>query len=384
MYRIEVAATRAASISRRKIFMKAQVVKEFGQGFELVDVEIAEPRGREVLIDVKASGLCHTDLTASRFDLGYPVPAVLGHEAAGIVSKIGPDVTDFKIGDHVVGCLVQYCGSCQKCLSGRVYQCEHPERTLRGAEESPRLSLDGKALSQGFGLGGFAQQALIDQSQLVTVDDAVPFPQAALLGCGVVTGAGAVINSAQVQAGDSVVIVGAGGVGLNAINGAVIAGATTIIAVDVADEKLATAKKFGATDVVNSTTTDPVQAVRDITVGGADAVFDFVGVPAVTGQALEMVGLGGGLYLIGGVDPSHAFEVNNIANIQMQRKIQGVTMGSTLPRRDIPMIAKMYLAGRYDLDDLISKEISLSQVNEGYEALKDPSVTRVVITDLEH
>ncbi|CAN5183834.1 Zn-dependent alcohol dehydrogenase [soil metagenome] len=360
--------------------MKAVIVKEFGKGFSTEEVQIAAPIGQEVLVDVKASGLCHTDLTASNFNIGYATPSLLGHEVAGIVAAIGPDVTEFTVGDHVVGCLVQYCGKCEKCLSGKIYQCLHPEATLRTATDAPRVTLDGAPIEQGFGLGGFAEQSLIHESQLVKVADAMPFPQAALLGCGVVTGAGAVLNSANVQAGDSVVILGAGGVGLNAISGAVVAGATTIIAVDVADDKLEKARRFGATHVVNSKTTDPVVAVREITGGGADAVFDFVGLPAVSAQGLEMAGIGGGLYLIGALNPEHGFTVNNIATIGGQKHVHGVIMGSTTPKRDIPLYADLYLQGKFNLDDLVSKEISLGEVNEGYEALHDSAVTRVVIT----
>jgi len=231
--------------------MKAVVVREIGAGFETAELEIAAPLGREVLLDVKASGLCHTDLTMSRHEMGNPLPAVFGHEVAGVVTAVGPQVTDVAVGDHVVGCLVQYCGACVKCLSGRVYQCLNPETTLRAEGEPARLTENGDPIFQAFGLGGFAQQALIHENQLVRVPDEIPFAQAALLGCGVVTGAGAVINTADVQAGDAVVVIGAGGVGLNAITGAVVAGATTIVAVDIADDKLEKARSFGATHVVN-------------------------------------------------------------------------------------------------------------------------------------
>ncbi|QEA27424.1 Zn-dependent alcohol dehydrogenase [Microbacterium sp. CBA3102] len=362
--------------------MKATLVREIGAGFVSADIDIAQPIGREVLVDVKASGLCHTDLTMSRFEMGNPLPGVFGHELAGVVTAVGPDVTDIAIGDHVVGCLVQYCGACEKCLSGKVFQCLHPEKTLRAPDEAPRLSENGAPVGQAFGLGGFAQQALVHENQLVTVPDEVPFAQAALLGCGVVTGAGSVLNTANVQAGDAIVVIGAGGVGLNAINGAVIAGATTIIAVDIADDKLAKAKEFGATHAVNSTEVDPVAAVHEITGNGADAVFDFVGTKTVAEQGLEMAAPGGGLYLIGVIDPTSHIDVHQVGLIGSQKRIQGVYMGSTTAKRDIPMYAKLYLEGRFELDSLLSKEIALDEVNEGYDALKDPSVTRVVITSL--
>lgn len=360
--------------------MKATLVREIGAGFVTEDVELAEPIGREVRIDVKASGLCHTDLTFSQNDLGNPLPMLLGHEVAGVVAAVGPDVTEFAVGDHVVGCLVQSCGHCQACLTGRTFQCEHPEETLRHEGEAPRVTADGVAVDQVFGLGGFAQQALIHENQLVKVSDEIPFPQAALLGCGVVTGAGAVINTSNTQAGDAVVIIGAGGVGLNAINGALVAGATTIIAVDVADDKLEKAKRFGATHTINSTKVDAVAEVLAITGRGADAAFDFVGIPAVTASGLEMIRSGGGLYLIGIIDPAATMPLLTIGLIGTQKRIQGVYMGSTTPKHDIPLYADLYLQGRFNLDDLMSREIALDGVNEGYDALKDPTVTRVVIT----
>lgn len=360
--------------------MKASLVRELGAGFVMEEVELAQPVGREVLVDVKASGLCHTDLTASRHDIGYAPPMLLGHEISGVVAAVGPDVSGLVPGDHVVGCLVQSCGRCEACLTGRVFQCEHPERTLRAPEDAPRITTDGTAITQAFGLGGFAQQALIHENQLVKVDDRIPFPQAALLGCGVVTGAGAVINTANTQAGDAVVVIGAGGVGLNAINGAVVAGAATIIAVDVADDKLEKARRFGATHTVNSTVVDPVAEVLRITGRGADAAFDFVGVPAVTQQGLDMIRPGGGLYCIGILDPGATFPLLTIGLIGAQKRIQGVYMGSTTPQHDIPLYADLYLQGRFELDALLSKEIALDEIDAGYESLRDPAVTRVVIT----
>lgn len=362
--------------------MKAAVVREFGGGFHTEDVTLADPLGREVLVDVQASGLCHSDELASQTNLGSDVPAVFGHEVAGIVRAVGPEVTDLVVGDHVVACVVQYCGACVRCLSGKVYLCEHPEATERHPQQSARITdADGNPLTQGMSLGGFAEYALIHENQLARIPTDIPFPQAALLGCGVVTGAGAVINTADVQAGDTIAIIGTGGVGINAISGALIAGAATIIAIDVADDKLDTARAFGATHTVNSTATDAAEAVAEITGGrGADHVFDFVGIQAVTESAVRMAGKGAGVYLIGVLNPSTAVQIPSFEMIINQRRIQGVTMGSTTPKRDIPMIAELYRQGRYKLDELISKEISIDEIEAGYASLKDPKINRVVIT----
>jgi len=359
--------------------MKALVVNALGRGFDFEDVDIAAPIGREVLVDVQAVGLCHTDLLFATHDIA-PTPAVLGHEVVGVVAAIGPDVAQVRVGDHVVGSLAQSCGACARCLSGRSFQCIHPESTLRRPSDVPRLSRTGAGLFQGFGLGGFAAHALIHENQVAVVPRELPFAQAALLGCGVVTGAGSVLNTANVSAGDRVVIFGAGGVGLNAVIGARIAGASRIVVIDIQAKRLDQAKRFGATDVINSTTTTPAQAVRDLLPGGADHVFDFVGLNAVAEQGLAMLGVGGGLYLVGVATPDVEIGVNIFNAIGGQKRVQGVNFGSTNAKHDIPMYADLYLQGRMNLDDLVSKRISLREVNDGYAALKEGSLNRVVVT----
>ncbi|MDT0267402.1 zinc-binding dehydrogenase [Streptomyces sp. DSM 44915] len=360
--------------------MKASVTKGLGQGFVVEEVELAQPLGHEVRVQVKASGLCHSDLSVATF-IGEDFPVVLGHEVAGVVVEVGPQVTQTKVGDHVVGSLIQYCGACVNCLSGRTFVCLRPEATLRPAGQPSRLSWQGAPVAQGMGLGGFAQETLIHENQLAVIPDEMPWAPAALIGCGVLTGAGAVLNSAQLQHGETAVIIGAGGVGMNAVSGARVAGAETIVVIDIEDGKLERAKAFGATHVVNSRTTDPVEAVRDITGHGADHVFDFVGARPVTAQALQMVAKGGGLYLIGVSTGDAGVEVNSIATLSASQKVQGVYMGSSNLKRDIPLYASLYLQGRMNLDDLVSKEIGLSDITAGYEALKDGNTARVVITD---
>jgi S-(hydroxymethyl)glutathione dehydrogenase/alcohol dehydrogenase len=359
--------------------VKALVLNSIGRGFDFEEVEVATPIGREVLVNIQASGLCHTDLLFATHEI-VSAPAVLGHEVAGIVAAVGSDVSQFHVGDQVVGSLAQSCGSCARCLSGRSFQCMYPDSTLRRPHDPPRLSRNGVGLFQGFGLGGFAEQALIHENQLAIVPKELPFPQAALLGCGVVTGAGSVLNTANVSAGDTVVIFGAGGVGLNAVSGARIAGASRIAVIDIQANRLDEAKRFGATDVIDSTKTNPVEAVRDLFPGGADHVFDFVGLKAVAEQGLAMLGVGGGLYLVGVARPDVDIGVNIFNAIAGQKRVQGVNFGSTNAKRDIPMYADLYLQGRMNLDDLVSKAISLREVNEGYAALKDGSLTRVVVT----
>lgn len=361
--------------------MKAAVLNALDGTFNVEEIQRSNPVGREVLVDVKASGLCHSDLHMAENDFGTPLPAVLGHEVAGIVQEVGPDVTEFAVGDHVVASLVQFCGHCESCLSGRTYQCQHPEETLRAATIDPRLSKDGKPVTQAFGTGGFAEQAVVHENQLVKVPDAVPFPQAAILGCGTVTGAGAAINTADVQPGDTVAVIGVGGVGLNVISGARLAGAARIIAIDLQPQKLELAKRFGATDVINSGDVDAVAAVLELTGGGVNHAFEVIGLKVTSKQAIGMTKVGGGAYLIGVHKPGSTIDVDVLGELLVsQRRIQGVYMGSTNIKHDIPMYANLYLQGRFNLDDLISKEIDISEINDAYAELKNGAIARSVIT----
>ena len=361
--------------------MRAAVVNGIGEGFVIEDVDIAEPIGREVLVHVKAAGLCHTDLTIANHGLGYQMPSVLGHEVAGVVTAVGPDVTQVRLGDHVIGCLLQSCGMCTKCRMGKPYQCTDPHSTERSG--GGRLTRAGEPLSQIFGLGGFAEQALIHENQLVSIPKSVPFPQAALIGCGVLTGAGAVLNTANVGTGETVVVIGAGGVGLNAVSGAAIAAAGKIIVIDIDDQKLGKSRRFGATHTVNSGATDPVAAVREITGIGADHVFDFVGIPSVYEQALAMLAVGGALFLVGTTDPLTTIQVPIVSAVLNQIRVQGANFGSANFTRDIPVSLGLYGRGRMNLDDLVSREISLDELPAAYDMLNDPTVTRVVVTKFE-
>jgi S-(hydroxymethyl)glutathione dehydrogenase/alcohol dehydrogenase len=360
--------------------MRASVVTRTGAPFTTVNAELDPPIGREVVVEVRASGLCHSDLLMAQKDLGYPKPALLGHEIAGVVVELGPDVTSLAIGDHIVGCLIQFCGECDACLRGRVLDCARPWATMRARDAAPRLTFDGLPLTQGFGLGGFAERVLAHENQLVVVPAELPFPQAAVLGCSVITGVGTVRNAAQVAEGDTVVVIGAGGVGLNAISGARLSGAGRIVAIDVSADKLAMAERFGATDMIDSSAVDPVTAVRGISKRGADAVFDFVGVAAVSAQALEMTRPGGGLYLVGILDPEAVLPVRSYDLVNSRKRVQGVAMGDSDPRRDIPELAALYLDGRLELDDLVSRQISLDEVDAAWGMLREPGVARVVIT----
>lgn len=362
--------------------MKAAVSFGVGQGFRTVEVTIDQPIGREVLVDVKASGLCHSDLHLVENDFGYPMPAVFGHEIAGVVEAVGPDVTTIHVGDHVVACLIQFCGSCTECLSGHTYACTNPDATLRGAGQPPRLQqADGSALNQAFGLGGFAEKSLVHENQLAVVNDEIPFSRAALIGCGVATGAGAAINTAGVRVGDTVAVIGTGGVGLNAISGALIAGASHVIAIDINDTKLEAARSFGATETINSLQVDPVEEVRRVTGTGVDHVFEVIGLKATQEQAIAMRRPGGHAYLIGLAAPGTTVDLDtSMGGLAAHASVEGVSMGSTNLKRDLPVYADLYTQGRLNLDGLVSREISIDEIDEAYEAVKRGEVIRAVIT----
>ncbi|MDN6159517.1 MAG: Zn-dependent alcohol dehydrogenase, partial [Brevibacterium sp.] len=366
---------------RREIPMKASLATEVGGKFTIHDVQIDDPQGREVLVDVKASGLCHSDLHLIDHDYGMPLPAVGGHEISGVVKSVAPGVTSMKVGDHVVACLIPFCGACAECLAGRSTLCLNPAAVSRGEDESPRISFaDGSAIAQSVNVGGFAEQVLVHENQLAVVNKEIPFPQAALLGCSVVTGAGAAINTAQIRPGDTVAVVGTGGIGLNAISGARLSGAKNVIAVDIVDSKLEAAKKFGATDVINSAETDAVAAIQELT-GGVDHAFEVIGISATQRQVQEMTRPGGTAYLIGIAPPGATTSFDSsLADLFAQRSLQAVLMGSTNVKRDIALYADMYVQGRFELDGLVTREISLSEINEGYEMLKKGEVIRSIIT----
>jgi S-(hydroxymethyl)glutathione dehydrogenase / alcohol dehydrogenase len=370
-----------ASPQSVEIVVKAAVLNAHEGRFDIEEVAIDAPRGREVLVEVKASGLCHTDLHFAEHDYGTPLPAVMGHELAGIVIAIGPDVRDFAVGDHVVGSLVQFCGHCGNCLAGKTFRCEHPEETMRAPENGQRLTraADGAPVHTGWGVAAFAERALVHENQLVKVPEELPFAQASLLGCGVITGAGAAINTADMKAGDTVAVIGVGGVGLNVIAGARLAGAERIIAVDMSPDKEALARKFGATDFVHAAG-DPVAAVKALLPAGVDHAFEVVGLEVTSQQAIQMVRVGGGAYLIGAPRPDASFPVSGLDVIIRQIALKGVFMGSSNIRHDIPMYADLYLQGRFNLDDLVSREVNLAEINEAYAELKKGGIARSVIT----
>ena len=357
--------------------MKAAVCREHGKPLVIESLEIDSPREGEVKVRIAACAICHSDIIFMDGGWGGEVPAVYGHEAAGIVDEIGPGVKSVKPGDHVVVTLIRSCGHCFYCAQGDPHICE---TQFPLDANSPLHREDGRDIVHGLRTGAFAEYAVVDASQLVAIPDSIPLESASLLACGVITGLGAVVNTAKVESGSSVVVIGTGGVGLNSIQGARLSGARTIIAIDLADSKLAAAMEFGATHGINPEQENARSTVKALTQGrGADYVFVAVG---STRAIEESVGLArkGGTICIVGMPPSGAraaFEGVSIAD--NAKKLIGSKMGSTRLQVDMPKLVELYQQGRLKLDELISNRYPLEQINEAVESTRRGEALRNVI-----
>jgi S-(hydroxymethyl)glutathione dehydrogenase/alcohol dehydrogenase len=358
--------------------MQAAVLREVPGVLHIEEVEIAEPGPHEVLVRTKAAGLCHSDLHFMEGKYPHPTPAVLGHESAGVVETVGDQVSYLAPGDHVISCLSVYCGNCEACLTGHLSICSNKEQTARGKGEPPRLAQDGKPMHQFLHLSSFAEKMLVHEHALVKIRKDVPFDRAALLGCAVVTGLGAVFHTARVEPGTSVAVIGCGGIGLSAIQGAALAGAAQVIAIDVKDSKLELARSMGATATINAGEQDPVKAVKALTGAGVHYAFEAIGAKATAEQAFFMLRPGGCATIIGMIPIGQKVELPGHLFLA-ERRIQGSMMGSNRFRVDMPRFLDFYLQGRLELDKLVSARISLEEVNEGFEQMKLGEVARSVI-----
>lgn len=358
--------------------MRAAVINTIGAGFQIQDLDIDEPRGAEVLVKVEAAGLCHSDMIVATTDRGRPLPMVVGHEMAGVVAGLGPDATGFELGDHVVGSEISFCGVCEECVDGASYRCLNPGAVTRPPSAPARLSRGGERV-EAFGVAGFAEYTVLHQNKLVKIPAEIPFAQASVLGCATATGVGAVLNAARVSPGQSVAVVGLGGVGLNLVAGARLAGARTIVGIDLQPAKLDLARRFGATHVINGAATDVAAAVRDITGRGVHHAFEAIGLGATQRQAIEVTRVGGDVHFIG-IPQGKPLELNVMVDLLMhQRSLHGIYMGSSTIRRDIPYYAELYLQGRLNLDDLIAQEITLDGINEAYARQETGAIARSII-----
>ena len=357
--------------------MKAAVLREQQQPLEIEEVQVSKPGPREVLLRPVAVGVCHSDL---HFVTGaYPchLPTILGHESAGIVEEVGSDVNYVKKGDHVITCLSAFCGHCHHCLTGHMARCNSPELS-RTSDEQPRLFQDDQPINQFLNLSSFAELMLIHEHALVKIREDMPFDRAALIGCSTTTGVGAVFHTAGVEPGSTVAVIGCGGVGLAAVNGAAIAGAGRIIAIDMVDSKLALARVMGATDTINAGSNDVVAEVRELTGGGCDYSFEAIGLKQTAEQSFRMLAAGGTATIIGMIPVGTMVEIHG-PDLITEKKLQGSNMGSNRFRVDMPRFVDFYLGGKLHLDEMISKHIQLSDVNEALDALKTGQDARHVI-----
>ena len=357
--------------------MKAAVFREVNKPMEIEEIRVDKPGPREVLIRTSAAGVCHSDLHFWNGTYPGQVPMVLGHESAGVVEAVGSDVHYVKAGDHVITCLSVFCGHCEYCLTGHMSLCQEPE-TKRAANLPPRLSHADKPLGQFANLGSYAEMLLVHEHAVVKIRDDMPMDRAALIGCGVMTGMGAVFHTAKVEPGATVAVIGCGGIGLSAINGAVIAGASRIIAIDMVPSKLELARKFGATDVVNARDQDAVGEVKEMTGGGVHYSFEAIGLKATAEQAFQMLRNGGTATVIGMIPPGQMVAVHGMEFL-FEKKIQGSMMGSNRFRVDMPRFVDFYLQGRLHLDDMVSRRIKLADINDAFAALGTGEVARSVI-----
>jgi S-(hydroxymethyl)glutathione dehydrogenase/alcohol dehydrogenase len=340
---------------------RAAIVESVPGAPRIGTVDVSEPGLGEVLIRTAATGVCHSDLHALHGGgMAFPVPFVLGHEPAGVVEAVGPGVRHVKPGDHVVACLSAFCGHCERCVTGRTWQC-FTDEFARGADEPTRLSSAGAPVHQHIGLAAFSELMLVGQNNVVKIRKDMPLDRACLLGCGVLTGVGAVLNTAAVPPGASVAVIGVGGVGLSVVQGARLANAGQIVAVDIDDDKLALAASLGATHTVNAARTDAVRAVVELTRGGAQYVFEAIGNAATVQQGLAMTGGNGTLTVVGIVDLGASFTVSGV-DLVMGKRIQQSMMGSNRFVADIPRLVEHYLAGRLDLDGMIGETVTLDEL----------------------
>jgi len=370
--------------------IKAAVIREMGlpqpyansKPLAIEEVDLAGPGERELLVQVKAASLCHSDLSTVNGDRPRPLPMVLGHEAAGVVVESGPGVHDIQQGDHVVMVFAPSCGECIACKEGHPGRCE-PGQRANGAgkllNDGMRLSQNGKPVYHHVGVSAFADHCVVNRGSLVKIDNRLPFDEAALFGCAVLTGVGAALNTAQVFPGARVAVVGLGGVGLNTLFGAQVAGASQVIAIDIHDDKLELAKKLGATDTVNAKDADAVQKVKDLTAGGVDFGFEMAGSVQAMELAYRVTRRGGTTVTAGLPHPDARWALQHVNLTAEERTVKGSYVGSCVPPRDMPRYIELYRKGMLPVNKLMSDHIKLDQINEGFDRLASGHTVRQII-----
>jgi alcohol dehydrogenase len=345
-------------------------------------VTLDPPGPGEVLVEIKAAGLCHSDLSVINGDRPRPLPMAIGHEAAGLVEAVGPGVDDLGPGDRVVMVFMPSCGTCEPCQVGRPALCE-PGAAANGRGEllggGRRLHVGGETLNHHLGCSAFANRAVVSRRSLVKAPDDLPFEHAALFGCAVLTGVGAVVNTAGVRAGQAVAVVGLGGVGLASVLAALACGASPVVAVDLSERKLALARSLGPVETVNAADPDAVEQVRALTGGGAEVALEMAGSGRALDAAWRMTRRGGTTVTAGLPPPDAALAVNIVSLVAEERTLKGSYIGTCVPSRDIPRFIRLFREGRLPVDRLLSRVIGLDQINEAFDELSDGETVRTVI-----
>ena len=361
--------------------MKAAVCFEPNGRLDVVDVEQEPPRAGEARVKVMAAGVCHSDWHIMNGDWQVPLPMVLGHEAAGVVEEVGPGATSVRPGDHVIFSFRPHCGRCLYCSIGRSILCDgHTSPRWLMLDGTHRLRRNGTGLNQMARIGTFAEAVVCPAEMLVPIRKEMPWPQAALLGCCVPTGWGAVNRCARVEAGASVVVIGCGGVGLNIVQGARLAGAGMIVACDLLDSKLALARTFGATHLLDASREPVVDRVRALTGGrGADYAFDGIGSEATTLQILDAVRPGGTAVIVGMAPMATRAPIPPYLMALQEKTLRGTMYGSVRPNLDFPILVDLYLEGRLAVDPLVSRTYKLEEINDGFAAMRGGQVARGVV-----
>ena len=358
--------------------MKAAVLIEAGKPLQIEDVVISKPGPHEVLIRTAACGLCHSDLHFIEGTYPHAVPAIPGHEAAGIVEAVGSEVRTVKVGDAVITCLSAFCGHCEYCVSGRMSLCLGAETRRKQGEPARITRPDGSPVAQMLNLSAYAEMMLIHEHACVAINPEMPLDRAAIIGCAVTTGAGTIFNACKVTPGETVAVIGCGGVGLATINAAKIAGAGRIIAADPMPEKRALAIKLGATDVVDAMADDAAAQIQALTKGGVDHAIEAVGRPASGELAVKSLKRGGTATILGMMPLQHSIGLSAM-DLLSGKKLQGAIMGGNRFPVDIPRLVDFYLRGLLDLDSIISETIPLSQINAGFDKMRGGASARSVI-----
>jgi len=358
--------------------VKSALLIEAGKPLQIEQVNIANPGPHEVLIRTAACGLCHSDLHFIEGAYPHPLPAIPGHEAAGIVEAVGSEVRTVKVGDAVVTCLSAFCGHCEYCVTGRMSLCLGGD-TRRKPGEAPRLTRpDGSVVNQMLNLSAYAEMMLVHEHACVAIHPDMPLPQASVIGCAVTTGAGTIFNACKVTPGETVAVIGCGGVGLATINAAKIAGAGRIIAADPLPEKRALAMQLGATDVVDALADDAAAQIQELTKGGVDHAIEAVGRPASGTLAVKSLKRGGTATILGMMPLQHSVGLSAM-DLLSGKKLQGAIMGGNRFPVDIPRLVDFYMRGLLDLDTIISETIPLERINEGFDQMKRGDAARSVI-----